>query len=81
MPPNTHTLGDHWDVNPFMPGEFLDKYDTNNRIDNTFLKNFAVKYKFENVLKVSHSLVSDSHFSFKCFLKIAYVREISQRER
>ena len=46
----------------------------------TFVNNFTIKYELEKYLKESCLLVSDSPFSFKYFLKIAFVREISLKK-
>ena len=46
---------------------------------NTSVNNFTFKYKLEKIFEESCLLASDSHFSFKCFLKIAFVRGISPK--
>ena len=43
----------------------------------TFESNLRMNHKFTNYLKESCGLDFDEHFSFKNFLKIAFVREIS----
>ena len=43
----------------------------------TFENNFEINHKLENKFKESSSLVSEEYFSFKNFVKINFVREIS----
>ena len=45
----------------------------------TFEDNFEMKHKFAKYLKESCRLSSDEQFSFKYFLEVAFVREISSK--
>ena len=48
-------------------------------ISNTFENNFEIKHKLEKYLKENCVLSSYQHCSFKYFLKIHFIWEISQK--
>ena len=60
--------------NPFMPGDRLDQC----RLDPSYFEtNFGMKHKFAKYLKERCRKSSGEQSSFKCFLNIAFIREIS----
>ena len=60
-------------VNPFMPECLLDKVVLT---FDTFEINIGINHKFTKYLKKSCGLDFDLYFSFKYFLKMAFVRDL-----